>query len=87
MLCLREEPPDDATQDSVKLRDSLCGERLCEQSFLSVVHILRTRSIYTALVALMMFHSFCVLAKRSMLLNMTSGSLEAFGGEASRAEL
>ncbi|XP_062851594.1 inositol 1,4,5-triphosphate receptor associated 2 [Trichomycterus rosablanca] len=26
-------------------------------------------------------------AKRSMLLNMTSGSLEAFGGEASRAEL
>uniref|UniRef100_A0A8C4I9T8 Lymphoid-restricted membrane protein n=1 Tax=Dicentrarchus labrax TaxID=13489 RepID=A0A8C4I9T8_DICLA len=28
----------------------------------------------------------CVLAKRSMLLNMTSGSLEAFGGEASRAE-
>ncbi|XP_019108847.2 inositol 1,4,5-triphosphate receptor associated 2 isoform X3 [Larimichthys crocea] len=44
-----EEPTDDVTQDSVKLRDSLC-------------------------------------AKRSMLLNMTSGSLEAFGGEASRAE-
>ncbi len=33
------------------------------------------------------FGSVCVLAKRSMLLNMTSGSLEAFGGEASRAEL
>ncbi|XP_070847707.1 inositol 1,4,5-triphosphate receptor associated 2 isoform X2 [Chaetodon trifascialis] len=45
----REEPTDDLTQDSVKLRDSLS-------------------------------------AKRSMLLNMTSGSLEAFGGEASRAE-
>lgn len=31
---------------------------------------------------------FCVFsARRSMLLNMTSGSLEAFGGEASRAEL
>ncbi|XP_076577895.1 inositol 1,4,5-triphosphate receptor associated 2 isoform X2 [Chaetodon auriga] len=45
----REEPTDDLTQDSVKLRDSLT-------------------------------------AKRSMLLNMTSGSLEAFGGEASRAE-
>ncbi|XP_030575883.1 inositol 1,4,5-triphosphate receptor associated 2 isoform X2 [Archocentrus centrarchus] len=46
----REEPTeDDITQDSVKLRDSLC-------------------------------------AKRSMLFNMTSGSLEAFGGEASRAE-
>ncbi|GAA6228187.1 lymphoid-restricted membrane protein isoform X2 [Lates japonicus] len=44
-----EEPTDDITQDSVKLRDSLS-------------------------------------AKRSMLLNMTSGSLEAFGGEASRAE-
>ncbi|KAK2858825.1 hypothetical protein Q5P01_003445 [Channa striata] len=44
-----EEPTDDVTQDSVKLRDSLC-------------------------------------AKRSVLLNMTSGSLEAFGGEASRAE-
>ncbi|XP_071358081.1 inositol 1,4,5-triphosphate receptor associated 2 isoform X2 [Trachinotus anak] len=44
-----EEPADDVTQDSVKLRDSLS-------------------------------------AKRSMLLNMTSGSLEAFGGEASRAE-
>ncbi|XP_044042071.1 inositol 1,4,5-triphosphate receptor associated 2 isoform X3 [Siniperca chuatsi] len=44
-----EEPADDITQDSVKLRDSLS-------------------------------------AKRSMLLNMTSGSLEAFGGEASRAE-
>uniref|UniRef100_UPI003AACB46B inositol 1,4,5-triphosphate receptor associated 2 n=1 Tax=Centroberyx gerrardi TaxID=166262 RepID=UPI003AACB46B len=44
-----EEPEDDPTQDSVKLRDSLS-------------------------------------AKRSMLLNMTSGSLEAFGGEASRAE-
>ncbi|XP_032360832.1 inositol 1,4,5-triphosphate receptor associated 2 isoform X1 [Etheostoma spectabile] len=44
-----EEPTDDATQDSVKLRDSLS-------------------------------------AKRSVLLNMTSGSLEAFGGEASRAE-
>ncbi|XP_028279340.1 inositol 1,4,5-triphosphate receptor associated 2 isoform X2 [Parambassis ranga] len=44
-----EEPTDDATQDSVKLRDSLS-------------------------------------AKRSMLLNMTSGSLEAFGGEVSRAE-
>ncbi|XP_041820247.1 inositol 1,4,5-triphosphate receptor associated 2 [Chelmon rostratus] len=45
----REEPTDDLTQDSVKLRDGLS-------------------------------------AKRSMLLNMTSGSLEAFGGEASRAE-
>ncbi|KAK9525541.1 hypothetical protein VZT92_016235 [Zoarces viviparus] len=45
----REETPDDITQDSVKLRDSLC-------------------------------------AKRSILLNMTSGSLEAFGGEASRME-
>ncbi|XP_038594575.1 inositol 1,4,5-triphosphate receptor associated 2 isoform X4 [Micropterus salmoides] len=44
-----EEPTEDITQDSVKLRDSLA-------------------------------------AKRSMLLNMTSGSLEAFGGEASRAE-
>ena len=33
------------------------------------------------------FLHLCVLAKRSMLLNMTSGSLEAFGGEASRAEL
>ncbi|XP_022604871.1 lymphoid-restricted membrane protein [Seriola dumerili] len=44
-----EEPTDDMTQDSVKLRDSLS-------------------------------------AKRSMMLNMTSGSLEAFGGEASRAE-
>ncbi|XP_067438555.1 inositol 1,4,5-triphosphate receptor associated 2 isoform X1 [Thunnus thynnus] len=44
-----DEPSDDITQDSVKLRDSLS-------------------------------------AKRSMLLNMTSGSLEAFGGEASRAE-
>ncbi|XP_049891764.1 inositol 1,4,5-triphosphate receptor associated 2 isoform X3 [Epinephelus moara] len=44
-----EEPMDDVTQESVKLRDSLS-------------------------------------AKRSMLLNMTSGSLEAFGGEASRAE-
>ncbi|XP_035531758.1 inositol 1,4,5-triphosphate receptor associated 2 isoform X5 [Morone saxatilis] len=44
-----EEPTEDITQDSVKLRESLC-------------------------------------AKRSMLLNMTSGSLEAFGGEASRAE-
>ncbi|XP_035851762.1 inositol 1,4,5-triphosphate receptor associated 2 isoform X2 [Sander lucioperca] len=44
-----QEPTDDATQDSVKLRDSLS-------------------------------------AKRSVLLNMTSGSLEAFGGEASRAE-
>nr|XP_046234534.1 inositol 1,4,5-triphosphate receptor associated 2 isoform X2 [Scatophagus argus] len=44
-----DEPTDDVTQDSVKLRDSLS-------------------------------------AKRSMLLNMTSGSLEAFGGEASRAE-
>ncbi|KAM3588146.1 uncharacterized protein V6R79_022627 [Siganus canaliculatus] len=44
-----EEPTEDVTQDSVKLRDSLS-------------------------------------AKRSMLLNMTSGSLEAFGGEASRAE-
>ncbi|XP_040886284.1 inositol 1,4,5-triphosphate receptor associated 2 [Toxotes jaculatrix] len=44
-----EEPTDDNSQDSVKLRDSLS-------------------------------------AKRSMLLNMTSGSLEAFGGEASRAE-
>uniref|UniRef100_UPI0037E9540C inositol 1,4,5-triphosphate receptor associated 2 isoform X2 n=1 Tax=Semicossyphus pulcher TaxID=241346 RepID=UPI0037E9540C len=44
-----EEPTDDITQDSVKLRDSLS-------------------------------------AKRSLLLNMTSGSLEGFGGEASRAE-
>ncbi|TDG96802.1 hypothetical protein EPR50_G00232820 [Perca flavescens] len=44
-----QESTDDATQDSVKLRDSLS-------------------------------------AKRSVLLNMTSGSLEAFGGEASRAE-
>ncbi|XP_026217762.1 lymphoid-restricted membrane protein isoform X2 [Anabas testudineus] len=44
-----EEPTDDVTQDSVKLRDTLS-------------------------------------AKRSMLLNMTSGSLEAFGGEVSRAE-
>ncbi|XP_031721463.1 inositol 1,4,5-triphosphate receptor associated 2 [Anarrhichthys ocellatus] len=44
-----EETPEDITQDSVKLRDSLC-------------------------------------AKRSILLNMTSGSLEAFGGEASRVE-
>lgn len=45
------EPPteDDITQESVKLRDSLC-------------------------------------ARRSMLFNMTSGSLEAFGGEASRVE-
>lgn len=34
------------------------------------------------------FLSLCLfLAKRSMLLNMTSGSLEAFGGEVSRAEL
>lgn len=40
---------DDITQESVKLRDSLC-------------------------------------ARRSMLFNMTSGSLEAFGGEASRVE-
>ncbi|XP_035505297.2 inositol 1,4,5-triphosphate receptor associated 2 isoform X3 [Scophthalmus maximus] len=45
----REDLTNDVTQDSVKLRDSLC-------------------------------------AKRSMLFNMTSGSLEAFGGEASRAE-
>ncbi|XP_068573027.1 inositol 1,4,5-triphosphate receptor associated 2 isoform X2 [Cebidichthys violaceus] len=45
----REESTDDITQDSVKLRDSLC-------------------------------------AKRSILLNMTSGSLEALGGEASRVD-
>lgn len=31
--------------------------------------------------------SFLFKAKRSFLLNMTSGSLEAFGGEASRIEL
>ncbi|KAJ8006730.1 hypothetical protein DPEC_G00110240 [Dallia pectoralis] len=42
--------PEDLTQESVKLRDSLS-------------------------------------AKRSVFLNMTSGSLEAFGGEASRADL
>ncbi|KAM6961847.1 inositol 1,4,5-triphosphate receptor associated 2 [Tautogolabrus adspersus] len=44
-----QETIDEITQESIKLRDSLC-------------------------------------AKRSMLLNMTSGSLEGFGGEASRAE-
>ncbi|XP_074554371.1 inositol 1,4,5-triphosphate receptor associated 2 isoform X3 [Halichoeres trimaculatus] len=45
----REEPGDDTTQESVKVRDSLS-------------------------------------ARRSMLLNMTSGSLEGFGGEASKVE-
>ncbi|XP_034529581.1 lymphoid-restricted membrane protein isoform X8 [Notolabrus celidotus] len=44
-----EEPAENTTQDSVKIRDSLS-------------------------------------AKRSTLLNMTSGSLEGFGGDASRAE-
>nr|XP_029134076.1 lymphoid-restricted membrane protein-like isoform X10 [Labrus bergylta] len=44
-----QDTTDDITQESIKLRDSLC-------------------------------------AKRSMLLNMTSGSLEGFGGEVSRAE-
>lgn len=33
------------------------------------------------------FKCLCPSARRSTLLNMTSGSLEAFGGEASRAEL
>ncbi|XP_055761354.1 inositol 1,4,5-triphosphate receptor associated 2-like isoform X2 [Salvelinus fontinalis] len=45
-----DDTPEDLTQESVRLRDSLS-------------------------------------AKRSVLLNMTSGSLEAFGGEVSRAEL
>lgn len=39
-------------------------------------------------VALMIFvFDLWALARRSMLLNMTSGSLEAFGGDVSRAEL
>lgn len=64
----------DTTQESVKLKESVCGE--CTQSLSAHADVCSFYVIW-----------IFALAKRSLLLNMTSGSLEAFGGEISRAEL
>lgn len=74
VLDYREEETSDITQESVKLKESVCGE--CPSNLSACTDVCSFNVIW-----------ICVLAKRSMLLNMTSGSLEAFGGEVSRAEL
>lgn len=74
VLDYREEEPSDVTQESVKLKESLSGESASDPSARADISSFDLIGI-------------CVLAKRSVLLNMTSGSLEAFGGDVSRAEL
>lgn len=74
VLDYREEEPSDVTQESVKLKESLSGESGSDPSAHADV------GSFDVIQA-------CVVAKRSVLLNMTSGSLEAFGGDVSRAEL
>lgn len=74
VLDYREEEPSDVTQESVKLKESLSGESGSNPSAHADIGSFDVIRV-------------CVLAKRSVLLNMTSGSLEAFGGDVSRAEL
>lgn len=74
----RKDDKDDGTQESVKLPDHFAGNSVVcvrEREFLI--------SVFICCVCL----CFLFKAKRSFLMNMTSGSLEAFGGEASRADL
>lgn len=74
MLPSRGEEPSDLTQESVKLKESLSGESAAN---------LAARADMGSFDVI----GICASAKRSMLLNMTSGSLEAFGGDVSRADL
>lgn len=74
VLDYREEEPSDVTQESVKLKESLSGESGSDPSAHADIGSFDVIRV-------------CVVAKRSVLLNMTSGSLEAFGGDVSRAEL
>ncbi|KAK7901993.1 hypothetical protein WMY93_018762 [Mugilogobius chulae] len=74
-----EETAEEVTQDSVKMKDGISGDLSFVQELLLCFHI---QELHLTIIIIVLPND----ARRSMLLNMTSGSLEAFGGEVSRVE-